>query len=40
MIIAANTLENETAFNSYFNFSLLAVDNDNPTPPKEPPVTP
>lgn len=40
-IIAANTIENEAAFNSYFNFGLLEVDNDNPTPEEEePPVTP
>ncbi|MGB4775695.1 MAG: hypothetical protein WBP45_11010 [Daejeonella sp.] len=29
--IAMNTLENAEAFNSYFNFSLLNVDNDKPT---------
>lgn len=41
LIIAANTIDNEAAFSSYFNFGLLEVDNDNPTPPdNEPPVTP
>ncbi|MGB4773740.1 MAG: hypothetical protein WBP45_01085 [Daejeonella sp.] len=29
--IAMNTLENEAAFNSYFNFGLLEVDNDKGT---------
>ncbi len=39
LIIAANNIGNEDAFNSYFNFGLLEVDNDNPTPPdNEPPV--
>ncbi len=40
LIIAANTIENETAFNSYFNFGLLLVDNENPAIPEELPVTP
>jgi len=33
LITAANTLEDENAFLSYFNFGLLEVDNDNPPPP-------
>ncbi|MES2382177.1 MAG: hypothetical protein V4538_14115 [Bacteroidota bacterium] len=36
LLIAARTIGNEAAFNSYFNFGLLLVDNDNPTPPDEP----
>lgn len=31
LLIAANNLENENGFLSYFNFGLLEVDNDNPT---------
>lgn len=30
LLIAANTIDNAAAFNSYFNFGLLAADNDNP----------
>lgn len=40
LIIAANTLEDEKAFLSYFNFGLLEVDNDNPTPPPIDPPKP
>ncbi len=40
LLIAARTIGNEAAFNSYFNFSLLEVDNENPSPSEEPPVTP
>ncbi len=40
LLIAARTIGNEAAFNSYFNFGLLLADNENPTPPEEPPVTP
>jgi len=36
LLIAANTIENAELFNSYFNFGLLQVDNDNPTDPIEP----
>lgn len=40
LITAANILEDENAFLSYFNFGLLEVDNDNPLPPSIDPTKP
>lgn len=31
LIIAAHSIDNEAAFNSYFNFGLLRADNENPS---------
>jgi hypothetical protein len=36
LVIAAGTLENAEQFNSYFNFGLLLVDNNNPLAQTEP----
>lgn len=36
LLVAANTIENAELFNSYFNFGLLQIDNDNPSDPIEP----
>lgn len=40
LITAANILEDENTFLSYFNFGLLEVDNDNPLPPSIDPTKP
>jgi hypothetical protein len=35
LLIAADTIENPEAYNSYFNWELLDIDNDKSTPEEE-----